>query len=65
VRSSLTNLVEAGLIGALLSLVILYLFLRDWRTTLIVAISAPLALVITLAAMFFLNMSLNILSLMD
>jgi HAE1 family hydrophobic/amphiphilic exporter-1 len=64
VRTSLTDLVEAGAIGALLSLVILYLFLRDWRTTLIVAISAPLALVITLAAMFFLGMSLNILSLM-
>lgn len=64
VRTSLRDLVEAGLIGALMSLVVLYLFLRDWRTTLIVALSAPLALVITLAAMFFLKMSLNILSLM-
>ncbi len=64
VRTSLTDLVEAGAIGALFSLIVLYVFLRDWRTTLIVAISAPLALVITLAAMFFLKMSLNILSLM-
>ena len=64
VRTSLTDLVEAGAIGALLSLAILFIFLRDWRTTLVVAISAPLSLVITLAAMFFLKMSLNILSLM-
>ena len=64
VRKSLTDLVEAGVIGAALSLVILFVFLRDWRTTLIVALSAPLALVITLAAMFFLKMSLNVLSLM-
>ena len=64
VRTSLGDLVEAGLIGALLSLVILYVFLRDWRTTLIVATSVPLSLVITLAAMFFLGYSLNILSLM-
>jgi hydrophobic/amphiphilic exporter-1 (mainly G- bacteria), HAE1 family len=64
VRTSLRDLVEAGAIGALMSLLVLYVFLRDWRTTLIVAISAPLALVITLAAMFFLKMSLNILSLM-
>jgi hydrophobic/amphiphilic exporter-1 (mainly G- bacteria), HAE1 family len=64
VRTSLKDLLEAGGIGALMSLVVLYLFLRDWRTTLIVALSAPLALVITLAAMFFLKMSLNILSLM-
>jgi len=64
VRTSLRDLVEAGLIGALMSLMVLYVFLRDWRTTLIVALSAPLALVITLAAMFFLKISLNILSLM-
>jgi HAE1 family hydrophobic/amphiphilic exporter-1 len=64
VRTSLRDLVEAGSIGALMSLLVLYVFLRDWRTTLIVAISTPLALVITLAAMFFLKMSLNILSLM-
>ena len=64
VKTSLRDLVEAGLIGALMSIVMLYVFLRDWRTTLIVALSAPLSLVITLAAMFFLDMSLNILSLM-
>lgn len=64
VRTSLRDLVEAGAIGAALSLVILFVFLRDWRTTLIVALSAPVALVITLAAMFFLEISLNILSLM-
>jgi len=64
VRTSLSDLVEAGLIGALFSLAILYAFLGDWRTTLIVATSVPLSLVITLAAMFFLGYSLNILSLM-
>ncbi|MBI2384346.1 MAG: efflux RND transporter permease subunit [Gammaproteobacteria bacterium] len=64
VRTSLRDLVEAGLIGALMSLVVLYLFLRDWRTTFIVTTSVPLSLVITLAAMFFLGYSLNILSLM-
>ena len=64
VRTSLKDLVEAGLIGALMSLMVLYVFLRDWRTTLIVALSAPVSLVITLAAMFFLKISLNILSLM-
>jgi HAE1 family hydrophobic/amphiphilic exporter-1 len=64
VRTSLKDLVEAGLIGAFMSLLVLYVFLRDWRTTLIVALSTPVALVITLAAMFFLKISLNILSLM-
>ncbi len=64
VRSSLDDLVQAGLIGALLSIAVLYLFLRDWRMTLIVTSAVPLSLTITLAVMFFLGMSLNILSLM-
>jgi hydrophobic/amphiphilic exporter-1 (mainly G- bacteria), HAE1 family len=64
VRSSLDDLVKAGMIGALLSIAVLYLFLRDWRMTLIVTSAVPLSLTITLAVMFFLGMSLNILSLM-
>lgn len=64
VRQSLNDLVEAGIVGALLSVLVLYLFLRDWRMTLIVASAVPLSLLITLGAMFFLGFSLNILSLM-
>ncbi|MEW6168868.1 MAG: efflux RND transporter permease subunit [Pseudomonadota bacterium] len=64
VRSSLDDLIEAGLIGALLSIAVLYLFLRDWRMTAIVTSAVPLSLLITLAAMYFLGISLNVLSLM-
>jgi HAE1 family hydrophobic/amphiphilic exporter-1 len=64
VRNSLDDLIDAGLIGALLSIAVLYLFLREWRMTLVVTTAVPLSLLITLAAMFFLGMSLNILSLM-
>ncbi|MFA5938992.1 MAG: efflux RND transporter permease subunit [Sinimarinibacterium sp.] len=64
VRSSLDDLIEAGLIGALLSVFVLYLFLRNWTMTLIVTSAVPLSLVITLAVMYFLGYSLNVLSLM-
>ncbi len=64
VRNSLGDLLEAGMVGALLSIVVLYLFLRDWRMTVIVTSAVPLSLMMTLAVMFFLDMSLNILSLM-
>lgn len=64
VTRSLADLLEAGLIGSLLSLIVLYLFLRDWRMTLIVTLSVPCSLVMTLGAMYFLGYSLNILSLM-
>ncbi|MBI3171571.1 MAG: efflux RND transporter permease subunit [Hydrocarboniphaga effusa] len=64
VRTSLGDLVEAGLIGLILSVVVLFIFLGDWRTTLIVSLSVPLSLVITLAAMYFLGKTINILTLM-
>jgi len=64
IRSSLGELRNAGLAGAALALVVLFFFLRDWPTTLIVSLAVPFSLVITLAVMFFLGFSLNILTMM-
>lgn len=64
VTSSLSDLLYAGLIGALLSVVVLYLFLRQLTTTLIVVLSVPFSICITLGAMYLLGYTLNILSLM-
>ena len=64
VTNSLTNLTEAGLLGALLSVIVLYLFLRHAATTFIVVLSVPFAIFITLGAMYLMGYSLNILSLM-
>jgi len=64
IRSSLGELRNAGLIGAALALVVLFTFLRDWPTTLIVSLAVPFSLLMTLAAMYFLGFSLNILTMM-
>ncbi len=64
VRDSLSDLLSAGLIGALLAIVVLYLFLRQLSTTLIVTAAVPFSLLITLAAMYFFGLSMNILSMM-
>jgi len=64
VTNSLANLTEAGMIGALLSVIVLYMFLRHITTTAIVVLSVPFAIFITLGAMYLLGYSLNILSLM-
>lgn len=64
IRSSLADVGEAGLIGAVLALIVLYLFLRHWPTTLIVSLSVPLSLLVTLAAMYFLGLSINVMSMM-
>ena len=64
VRESLSDLMSAGLLGGLLALVVLYLFLRQVTTTLIVTASVPFSLMITLGAMYFSGLTLNILSMM-
>lgn len=64
VRTSLADLGEAGLVGALFSVLVLWLFMRDLRLTMIVTLSVPLSLLMTLGAMFFLDYSLNVLTLM-
>jgi HAE1 family hydrophobic/amphiphilic exporter-1 len=64
VRESLSDLMSAGLLGGLLALIVLYLFLRQVTTTLIVTASVPFSLLITLGALYFAGLSLNILSMM-
>jgi HAE1 family hydrophobic/amphiphilic exporter-1 len=64
VRKSLNDLLNAGLLGGLLAIIVLYLFLRQVSTTLIVISSVPFSLLITLGALYFAGLSLNILSMM-
>ncbi len=64
VTSSLSDLLTSGAIGAVLAFGILYLFLRQAATTLIVVACVPFSILITLGAMYFLDISLNILSMM-
>ncbi len=64
VTSSLRELLSAGAIGAFLAFGVLYLFLRQAATTIIVVLCVPFSILITLGAMYFLGISLNILSMM-
>jgi HAE1 family hydrophobic/amphiphilic exporter-1 len=64
VRGSLRDLLNAGAVGALLAVIVLYLFLRQVTTTMIVTASVPFSLLISLGALYFAGLSLNILTMM-
>jgi len=64
VTDSLSDLLQAGGIGAILSFIVLYLFIRNTPVTLLVVASVPFSICLTLACMYLLGYSLNILSLM-
>lgn len=62
VVQSLTDLRDSGMIGGLLSVIVLFLFLRHVQTSLLIAATVPLAMCATLGLMYFLGMTLNLLS---
>ncbi len=51
-------------LSAAIVLVVLFLFLRDWRATLIPALTMPVALIGTLVAIYLVGFSINILTLL-
>ncbi len=64
VTKSIDELLKAGFLGALLSVIVLFYFLRHWPSTLMVTLAIPICLVITLGAMHFIGLTLNVLTLM-
>lgn len=50
--------------GALLAILVVWIFLRDWRATLVSAAALPLSIIPTFAVMMYLGFSLNILTLL-
>ncbi len=62
--SSLNELLKSGIFGGLLAMVLLFFFLRRIETTLIVLIAVPFSILIAVAFLYFLGLSLNILSMM-
>ncbi len=49
--------------GAILAVIILFIFLKDYRPTIIIALSIPISLTFAIALMYFTNVTINIISL--
>ncbi len=64
IRESLDTLLNSGAVGGVIALLVLFLFLRRFRLTLIIALSIPLSLLVGLTAMYFAGETLNIFSLL-
>jgi CzcA family heavy metal efflux pump len=63
VRESVRSVWEAILFGLLLSVAILYLFLKNWRSTLVAALVIPVTVLITLVAMKLTGLTFNLMTL--
>ncbi len=63
VRDSVKSVWEAILFGLILSVVIIYLFLKNWGTTLTAIVVIPVTVLVTIVAMKLLGMSFNLMTL--
>ena len=63
IERSVRDVVDAGWIGGLLAILVIFAFLRDLRSTLIIGLSIPLSMFAAFIAMYRLGVSLNLMSL--
>lgn len=64
IRKSISEVEETILIAFGLVVIVIFLFLRDWRTTLIPIIAIPISLIGTFFIMYFSGFSINLLTLL-
>ncbi len=57
------SIINNVLFGAILAVLILILFLKDWRPTAVVACSIPVSLITAIVCMYFSGVTLNVISL--
>jgi HAE1 family hydrophobic/amphiphilic exporter-1 len=63
-QNSYTATLEALLEGMLLAAIVVWIFLRNWRATLIAAAAMPISLIPTFAVMSWMGFSLNMITLL-
>ncbi len=62
VEESITSVRDAILIGGFLAIVVLIVFLRDWRLTMIAAVTLPMAVIPTFVFMWLFGGTINLMS---
>lgn len=63
IASAVNEVKNAGIIGGILAVIVLYLFLRNFWTTVIISVSIPVSIIATFNLMYGNDISLNIMSL--
>jgi HAE1 family hydrophobic/amphiphilic exporter-1 len=62
IENSLNEVVSAGVSGAFLAVLILFVFLRSIKPTLIIGISIPVSIIVTIMMMYFAGLTMNMMT---
>ena len=63
VYASLKEVIKSGVLGVVFAVLVILLFMADWRATLTISISIPLCILFSLIGLRVLNISLNLMTL--
>lgn len=63
INGSISSVAQAAITGGLLAIFVVFMFLRNIRSTLVIAISIPVSLLATFAVMHLRNITLNLITL--
>ena len=63
IKDSLSSVADSALKGGILAIIVLYVFLRNFRSTLVVGVAMPVSIVTTFAFMYFFGVNFNLMSL--
>ncbi len=64
IRASVADVYNTLILGGFLTIVIVFCFLNSWRSTVITGLTLPISVVSSFIVMYFLNMTINTLTLM-
>ncbi|MEL7648269.1 MAG: efflux RND transporter permease subunit [Sedimentibacter sp.] len=62
INRSINNLKNTAVIGAVLAVVILLIFLRSFKTTLVIGLSIPISIITTFVLLYFAGITLNMMT---
>lgn len=63
IQNSIDNVSQNAVLGGILAVIILFLFLRNLRSTIIIGTAIPVSIIATFVLMYFADINLNIISL--
>jgi HAE1 family hydrophobic/amphiphilic exporter-1 len=63
IQKTIDNVTEMAVMGGLLAIAVLYMFLRNFRTTLIIGVAIPISVIATFTLIYFNGLTLNMVSL--
>jgi hydrophobic/amphiphilic exporter-1 (mainly G- bacteria), HAE1 family len=63
IQSSISGMWRDGLLGAVFAILVILIFLRSWRSTVVAGVSIPLSVIVALILLYSRDMSLNVLTL--